>query len=1249
MESMFGLSALGEGRSSLTYKKLKPSKAFSLGRDEDDQRKRLKRKLDIQKARNRIWRVRWAKADGVNLEKSLGHDNIDESLSRAGLADVALSVMGTIDDILSEMDRMWDVYGQESSGSGSSTYEKFEETKTPTVVWDKERFKGLMTDLTSSIDTLNDISGTRQAAKPSSPPKKFEMNIQTEKAFEKSRMDTPMLIDPSRLRNSNRQSIVFVNSDGSKSLVVPATKDILYLIQSGDVKTWNEASEQPVFVEFANYDDVYSATGIGPSMTRFEKLFAALQRERNNPDKPDFGVLNLLGYFEDVEKSRFGLVYETPDRARDEESAAQTSPLNLGTRLCHCRLADLLNNRSAEPPLEIKFHLAYRLATSVFDLHSRGVVHGNMASANVIFFEDNITLGNDNHWQENFDVRKPYLTSYDLFPEPASNGESQKELPHTRWYRHKLDPRLAMTTKYTTESKELDLHSLGLLLMEIGLWQSLRESESAISSSGMALKVKDGHIHDVYRMISTRCGTAFRKAVQACYEAVEDTASDSKRSAARSDVQLQKLYGQVLSWLQKCCAIDDDVDDEAGDITTLDFDSPPKLAKKTPFIDPTPPASSPPPPSPKPYVRPRRIGIQTQRQLSTISPTKESANSFAEMIEDGGFDKAIPDAAAFSFQEAAPDTNVTTDAPTSVDPLLRRKIKFTNRLAESDPTKTEEITATSETDKDIENAPQLSDLPAERAADTAGDDVANDPTETDESGQKQEVRLFPTVQLMKEHYDNWNQCLMPQINHALRRFYRKNINESVEISLESIGETPQKVKPTILVVCTSVGKVKAVLKKHFTYDSSTYGLIVCRGQMTRSRKKRRDIERSMGHSSAEMECDPENSQYQERPLHGASICAFSEGQLLNPCSFGGMITLGDKTLGLTVHHMLDVPSDDEDEGSNNSSESNISSLEHDGYAKRVPLTAKALHELGHWLRPSDEYDDTSSASSFDSEDLYPPEPGDIGRISPEFATSYLVTQPAYDDMPEAFFRNVDDPVNAHLLLNTVGKLYASSGLRRKQCHLGMFHEIDWALFEFIDARKPVGNLVRGSREYCSATKYPTNYVPTHELGGLDVHTMGRTTGLSYGYIPNVIVSVKLKGRLTASHSFQIAHGGGMPGDSGAWVFENKEGRACGHILAWSETKQVAYFCPMDVMMEDIARKLGDDVGFAQPLEEEPARIPRTRPAPEHTEQVNRMLINAGLMRPSKIPTVKLSLVKEVDDFELVNAMDGMHMSTEVIS
>ena len=53
-----------------------------------------------------------------------------------------------------------------------------------------------------------------------------------------------------------------------------------------------------------------------------------------------------------------------------------------------------------------------------------------------------------------------------------------------------------------------------------------------------------------------------------------------------------------------------------------------------------------------------------------------------------------------------------------------------------------------------------------------------------------------------------------------------------------------------------------------------------------------------------------NPYHQQKPLCGASIGAFN-GEHLPPVSYGGVILVDDEPLGLSVHHLLDAPSDDD--------------------------------------------------------------------------------------------------------------------------------------------------------------------------------------------------------------------------------------------------------------------------------------------------------------------------------------------------
>lgn len=455
---------------------------------------------------------------------------------------------------------------------------------------------------------------------------------------------------------------------------------------------------------------------------------------------------------------------------------------------------------------------------------------------------------------------------------------------------------------------------------------------------------------------------------------------------------------------------------------------------------------------------------------------------------------------------------------------------------------------------------------------------------------------------------------MPQINQALRHFYRKN-PESVEISLESIGDTSKDTTPTVLVVCTSVSKVKAILKKKMSalYDGTTgYALKVCRGHMLRSRNDGTGTKRSMAHPENVGEAvvmAAANREYQERPLNGASIGAWVGDRHLPPVSFGGLVVVDDKTYGMTVHHMLDDP---EQQPSAPATSKENQSIQRSGagsgskapdlaawYAQQYPDDPVSSENSSDSEDFAAEFSDTDSdlntesavtsqyeeSDEEDEEDQYA-EPGDIPGVEPGCGDGYIISQPALDDVGEEFYAGPDTQDEEHLDSFGLGEVFASSGIRRRNDDRGLVHEIDWALFEFKDDRQPTKNsMPRIDSNADTKPIYPKSVAPAYSLPNLEVQCMARTSGLQTGIILPALTSVKIYGRTSPSHTYQVTSSQpergsetpraalGLPGDSGAWIVERASGNVCGHVLAFSQRKRVAYICPMDVLLMDIAETL----------------------------------------------------------------------------
>jgi hypothetical protein len=391
-----------------------------------------------------------------------------------------------------------------------------------------------------------------------------------------------------------------------------------------------------------------------------------------------------------------------------------------------------------------------------------------------------------------------------------------------------------------------------------------------------------------------------------------------------------------------------------------------------------------------------------------------------------------------------------------------------------------------------------------------------------------------------------------------------------------------------------VSKVRGILKKGLVYDRSVFGLKVCRGKVVRASGRGRGrgsdrvkgARRSMGWGKKGREA--KNGEFQIRPGNGASIGACVEGRHFPPVSFGGLLEIDGKMYGMSVHHMLDDPdeasasdseADDEheheDEGEvEGEQEPILRSSARGGFGSIPDLThsessvyssgdEEYMYELSDYASsfgssPSDDetspFDSDYENESEDEEDVEM-EAGDIKGIPVGCGEGYAVTQPAIDDVDPDFYPEEETRDEEHLDSCGLGEVYASSGIRRRVVD-NITHEIDWALFEFHDHRRPEGNQPSSSSGLTPSSSlgikgnYPLAVAPLDQLPDLQIHCNARTSGLQTGRILPGMVIVKIYGRTTPSSSFQVAGKGnlGVPGDSGAWVVSNEDGWACGHVL-----------------------------------------------------------------------------------------------------
>ena len=188
-------------------------------------------------------------------------------------------------------------------------------------------------------------------------------------------------------------------------------------------------------------------TGPQASKEQVEAIAKHLARSLHNSAQS--GVLHCLGF---RDTPHIELCFELPEGHKRIVPLAE-------------RLSDLAD---AQPILDAKFALARSLSKAVFSVAATGFVHKSIRSGTVMLLspETTINTGSGN------DVGRPFLTTWQYM---RKEGDlSKRENPAEDWqediYRHPHRHGIRAQARYNTGH---DIYSLGVCLLEIGLWNPL--------------------------------------------------------------------------------------------------------------------------------------------------------------------------------------------------------------------------------------------------------------------------------------------------------------------------------------------------------------------------------------------------------------------------------------------------------------------------------------------------------------------------------------------------------------------------------------------------------------------------------------------------------------------------------------------------------------------------------------------------------------------------------------------------------
>ncbi|KAI0895928.1 hypothetical protein F4806DRAFT_75890 [Annulohypoxylon nitens] len=271
--------------------------------------------------------------------------------------------------------------------------------------------------------------------------------------------------------------------------------------------TWSHGGRSIVYVEFKSYkdDEPHKSRDRRHEILRLGLLmFSSKSSTRLN-------TMKCFGWCKDIERERIGLIFELPMRLPDNILPWDDYKPR--------RFKDLLNENIYPPELGSRLQLAKTLVDNVTRIHTVGWLHKNIRSDSLLFFPRSLR-------NRRAGFRNPFLMGYDYMrveEDSTSNSdrfslnsetrsqhqiaEDEDQLPD---FYHHPDKRTSPSRAY---QYAYDIYSLGLLLIEIGLWKSLSTIVEG-REAHLPERLRDYILHKVTNEVAGACGNIYAEVVR---------------------------------------------------------------------------------------------------------------------------------------------------------------------------------------------------------------------------------------------------------------------------------------------------------------------------------------------------------------------------------------------------------------------------------------------------------------------------------------------------------------------------------------------------------------------------------------------------------------------------------------------------------------------------------------------------------------------------------------------------------------
>ena len=306
-------------------------------------------------------------------------------------------------------------------------------------------------------------------------------------------------------------------------------------------------NQDPVFVEWQSYLD----TDDWPDKFAEEQIIR-LGGFLSIPNRPkEFLGLDCIGLFKDSPNARYGMVYELPARLRNVQS-----PMSTESRIIYnpSSLTDLMRQVQGVADLGDRFDLAKKLMRSVVALHTCGWLHKKVSPENILFFAARPNPGEVISALRK-DFSRPVLVGYglsrrdDIRDEGKNDSRVSRRPDRSRFDRpseleHSIYQHPDKATNPRRRSRHsYDLYSLGLVLLEIGLWEDLQKYYNFDNLYEFRLHILKRVVPDLW----SQCGRIYGEVVRDCLTIDTD-------DNALADEGQRKHALKLAERLEKCVA-----------------------------------------------------------------------------------------------------------------------------------------------------------------------------------------------------------------------------------------------------------------------------------------------------------------------------------------------------------------------------------------------------------------------------------------------------------------------------------------------------------------------------------------------------------------------------------------------------------------------------------------------------------------------------------------------------------------------